>query len=115
MGRFIFTVQGEGRGHLTQAISLTQIAKEAGHEVVGYAVGAYNGRKVPSFFSDFIGDTPLIQYESPSINYGKGKSMQLRKTAMQAFANLGTYWKSSTQLGEFIDELKPDGIVNFYE
>ncbi|MEY4275533.1 MAG: hypothetical protein RL638_2481 [Bacteroidota bacterium] len=115
MGRFIFTVQGEGRGHLTQAISLTQIAREAGHEVVGYAVGSFEGRKIPAFFADFIGETPFIQYESPSINYGKGKSVQLGKTAMQAFTKFGTYWKSATQLGEFIEDLQPDGIVNFYE
>ena len=115
MGRFIFTVQGEGRGHLTQAISLTQIAREAGHEVVGYAVGSFEGRKIPAFFTDFIGETPIIQYESPSINYGKGKSVQLGKTALQAFTKFGTYWKSATQLGEFIEELQPDGIVNFYE
>jgi uncharacterized protein (TIGR00661 family) len=115
MGRFIFTVQGEGRGHLTQAISLTQIAREAGHKVVGYAVGSFEGRKIPTFFADFIGETPIIQYESPSINYGKGKSVQLGKTAMQAFTKFGTYWKSATQLGEFIEELQPDGIVNFYE
>ena len=115
MGRFIFTVQGEGRGHLTQAISLTQIAREAGHEVVGYAVGSFQGRKIPPFFANFIGDTPLIQYESPSINYGKGKSVQLGKTALQAFTKFGTYWKSANQLGDFIDALQPDGIVNFYE
>jgi uncharacterized protein (TIGR00661 family) len=115
MGRFIFTIQGEGRGHLTQAISLTQIAREAGHEVIGYAVGSFQGRKIPSFFAQFIGDTPLIQYESPSINYGKGKSVQLGKTALQAFTKFGTYWKSAAQLGDFIDALQPDGIVNFYE
>jgi uncharacterized protein (TIGR00661 family) len=115
MGRFIFTVQGEGRGHLTQAISLTQMARDAGHEVVGYAVGSFQGRKIPAFFAQFIGDTPLIQYESPSINYGKGKSVQLGKTALQAFTKFGTYWKSATQLGEFIEELQPDGIINFYE
>ncbi len=115
MGKFIFTVQGEGRGHLTQAISFTQIAREAGHEVVGYAVGSFQGRKIPSFFLDFIGDTPVLQYESPSIIFGNGKSVQLFKTAAQAFTNFKTFWKSATQLEEFIDELQPDGIVNFYE
>ena len=115
MGKFIFTVQGEGRGHLTQAISLTQLAREAGHEVVGYAVGSFQGRTIPSFFKEFIGDTPLIQYESPSINYGKGKSVQLGKTAFQAFRRLRTYWNSACQLQAFIEELQPDGIVNFYE
>jgi len=115
MGKFIFTVQGEGRGHLTQAISFTQIAREAGHEVIGYAVGSFQGRKIPSFFLDFIGDTPLLQYNSPSIIFGNGKSVQLAKTAMQAVTNFKTFWKSATQLEEFIEELKPDGIINFYE
>jgi uncharacterized protein (TIGR00661 family) len=115
MGKFIFTVQGEGRGHLTQAISMTQIAREAGHEVVGYAVGSFQGRKIPAFFSDFIGDVPMIQYESPSINYGKGNSVHLRRTAMQALTKFRTYWKSASQLEKFIAENNPDGIVNFYE
>lgn len=115
MGKFIFTVQGEGRGHLTQAISFTQIAREAGHEVIGYAVGSFQGRKIPSFFLDFIGETPLLQYNSPSIIFGNGKSVQLAKTAMQAVTNFKTFWKSATQLEEFIEELKPDGIINFYE
>ena len=92
MGKFIFTVQGEGRGHLTQAISFTQIAQEAGHEVVGYAVGSFQGRKIPSFFLDFIGDTPLLQYNSPSIIFGNGKSVQLAKTAMQAVTNFKTFF-----------------------
>jgi uncharacterized protein (TIGR00661 family) len=115
MGKFIFTVQGEGRGHLTQAISFTQIAREAGHEVIGYAVGSFQGRKIPSFFLDFIGDTPVLQYESPSIIFGNGKSVQLAKTAAQAFTNFKTFWKSATQLEAFVNELQPDGIVNFYE
>jgi uncharacterized protein (TIGR00661 family) len=115
MGKFIFTVQGEGRGHLTQAISMTQIAREAGHEVVGYAIGSFGGRKIPSFFSDFIGDVPLIQYESPSINYGKGNSVHLGKTALQGLTKFRTYWRSACQLEKFIQETNPDGIVNFYE
>jgi uncharacterized protein (TIGR00661 family) len=115
MGKFIFTVQGEGRGHLTQAISMTQIAREAGHEVVGYAVGSFQGRKIPAFFTEFIGDIPLIQYESPSINYGNGNSVQLGKTAMQAITRFKTYCKSASSLEKFIYKLQPDGIVNFYE
>ena len=115
MGKFIFTIQGEGRGHLTQAISLTQIAREAGHEVVGYAIGAVEGRKIPDFFIQFIGDTPLIQYESPTINYGKGSSVHVGKTALQGFTKLASYCKSAKKLECFISDLKPDGLINFYE
>ncbi|MHA8071772.1 glycosyltransferase family protein [Aquirufa ecclesiirivi] len=115
MGKFIFTIQGEGRGHLTQAISLSQLAQEAGHEVVGYAVGSTNNRKIPSFFTDYIGDKPLLQYESPSLCYGNGKAVQVGKTAIQAFSKFKTYWNSASELASFIDENRPDGIINFYE
>ena len=98
MGRFIFTVQGEGRGHLTQAISLTQIAREAGHEVVGYALGASEGRVIPSFFLNFIGETPIIQFESPSLNYGTGKSVNIVSTPIMASHQIVPwYWQLSWQ------------------
>ena len=32
--KFLFIVQGEGRGHLTQAITLESILRRSGHEVV---------------------------------------------------------------------------------
>lgn len=115
MAKFIFTIQGEGRGHLTQAISLTQLLEEAGHEVVGYAVGTFENRKIPSFFTNVIGSKPLIQYEAPSIIYGSGRSVKLLATAMQAFKKFKIFRNSAKKLGEFIDEFQPDGIVNFYE
>ncbi len=115
MAKFIFTIQGEGRGHLTQAISLKQILEEAGHEVVGYAVGTFENRKLPSFFLDCIGSMPLIQYEAPSIIYGSGRSVKLLATAMQAFKKFSIFKNSAKSLGKFIEDLQPDGIVNFYE
>ena len=32
--KFLFIVQGEGRGHLTQAITLENVLLRSGHEVV---------------------------------------------------------------------------------
>ena len=37
--RILFVIQGEGRGHLTQALSLRQKLVGEGHEVVGVLVG----------------------------------------------------------------------------
>lgn len=115
MAKFIFTIQGEGRGHLTQAISLTQIIEEAGHEVIGYAVGTFENRKIPKFFLDFISTKALIQYQAPSIIYGSGRSVKLFATAIQAFKKFKIFKNSAKELNDFIEELKPDGIVNFYE
>jgi UDP:flavonoid glycosyltransferase YjiC (YdhE family) len=37
--KVLFVIQGEGRGHLTQALSLKQMLHNEGHEVVGVLVG----------------------------------------------------------------------------
>lgn len=40
--KILFIVQGEGRGHLTQAISLERLLTRSGHEVVEVLVGKVN-------------------------------------------------------------------------
>lgn len=47
--KYLFIVQGEGRGHLTQAITLEKLLISHGHEVVGIMVGKSRGRKLPDF------------------------------------------------------------------
>lgn len=37
--KYIFIVQGEGRGHLTQCMALEEILRKNGHEVVEILVG----------------------------------------------------------------------------
>ena len=51
--KYLFIVQGEGRGHLTQAISLSQMLRRHGHEVVEVLVGKSSNREIPAFFLDF--------------------------------------------------------------
>ena len=38
--RVLFTVQGEGRGHLTQALAVYRSLSRQGHELVGVVVGS---------------------------------------------------------------------------
>ena len=37
--KILFIIQGEGRGHLTQALSLRQKLTDEGHQIVGVLVG----------------------------------------------------------------------------
>lgn len=53
--KVLFIVQGEGRGHLTQAITLEEILRRNGHEVVEVLVGKSNTRRLPGFFNRSIG------------------------------------------------------------
>lgn len=53
--KVLFIVQGEGRGHLTQAITLEEILRRNGHEVVEVLVGKSNTRRLPGFFNQHTG------------------------------------------------------------
>ena len=44
--RVFFIVQGEGRGHLTQALTTEALLRSAGHEVAEVLVGKSNAREL---------------------------------------------------------------------
>lgn len=53
--KFLFIVQGEGRGHLTQAITLEEMLLRNGHEVVEVLVGESSSRILPDFLTGIYG------------------------------------------------------------
>ena len=63
--KFLFIVQGEGRGHLTQAITLEEILRRNGHEVVEVLVGKSSSRRLPGFFNRNI-NAPVKRFVSPN-------------------------------------------------
>ena len=63
--KVLFIVQGEGRGHLTQAITLEEILRRNGHEVVEVLVGKSNTRRLPGFFNRNI-QAPVKRFLSPN-------------------------------------------------
>ncbi|MCD8263737.1 MAG: hypothetical protein LUD02_05910 [Tannerellaceae bacterium] len=48
--KLLFIIQGEGRGHLTQALALSRQLTAEGHEIVAALVGKSPSRRLPSFF-----------------------------------------------------------------
>ena len=63
--KYIFIVQGEGRGHLTQCMALEDILRKNGHEVVEILVGKSQSRQLPDFFMRSI-QAPIRRFESPN-------------------------------------------------
>ena len=61
--KYLFVVQGEGRGHMTQAITLEKMLRKNGHEVVGIMVGTSATRKIPEFFLRAV-SAPVSEYTS---------------------------------------------------
>ena len=113
--KYIFIVQGEGRGHLTQAISLFQILNENGHDIAHVIVGKSQRRKLPEFFIDQI-NCPITQLESPNFVIDKNaRSVNAFKTLTTNLHKHRTFVKSVNQIDDIVNEHRPDAIVNFYD
>lgn len=113
--KYLFVVQGEGRGHFTQALSLKSILERNGHEVVGVMVGASAKRKLPDFFTNKI-NTEIIQFQSPNfLPTPKGKGSFLLVSIIYNLLLLPVYISSLFTIRSTIKEKQPDVVINFYE
>jgi len=113
--RFLFIVQGEGRGHMTQAISLFEMLEKAGFEVAHVVVGRSSRRELPLFFKNRI-KAVVTGIDSPNFVADKNnKSVKIGATITHNLAHFSQYMKSLRKLDSIVKECKPDVIVNFYD
>lgn len=113
--KFIFIVQGEGRGHLTQAISLYKILKKTGHDVSHVIVGKSRRRELPKFFWDQI-EAPILQLPSPNfITDRKSKSVKVINSIIFNLFKLRTFLKSVRSIDQIVRKEQPEAIINFYD
>jgi UDP:flavonoid glycosyltransferase YjiC (YdhE family) len=113
--RSLFVVQGEGRGHLTEAIALADVWRAAGHEVSGLFVGGEGGRPLPAYFAHRIGLDP-VRFMSPITRTGAARrGVSIARSLAFNAARFPRFGRSVTQLREAAAELRPDLIVNFYD
>lgn len=113
--KYLLAVQGEGRGHMTQAVTLYELLKENGHEVCAVIIGSSGRREIPRFIYDRI-DAPIIQVASPNfVSDKKNKSINIPKSVLYNFAKLGTFKNSIKQIDDVIKKYKPDTVVNFFD
>jgi len=113
--KYLFIVQGEGRGHLTQAMTLESLLLQRGHEVLKILVGKSPSRKLPEFFIQGV-HSPVEQFESmnfmPSLD--KRKPNMVSTVLFNSF-NLHRFYPSMQMIRNEIRLLNPDVVVNFYE
>jgi uncharacterized protein (TIGR00661 family) len=113
--KFIFAVQGEGRGHLTQAIAAYELLTAHGHEVVAVLIGSSQRREIPAFVKERI-KVPVLTYPSPNFYTDKEhKSIRLGKTILENLRRLKSFRKGIQLIRSTIDELQADVLINFYE
>lgn len=113
--RFLFIVQGEGRGHFTQALALSEMLRERGDQVVAVLVGKSSSRCLPEFFTNKI-KAPVCSFESP--NFLPSPQNKRPKILPSIFMNIGkipVFYRSMRMIRQKITDLQPDVVINFYE
>jgi uncharacterized protein (TIGR00661 family) len=115
--RFLFIIQGEGRGHLTQAISLAEMLSCHGHEVAEVLVGKSRSREMPTFFGERM-RMPIRVYEAPSFIFKKDKK-HIDKVKTFVYnttpVKIRKFGRSIEMIHQRIKLANPDVVVNFYE
>jgi len=115
MKKYILSVQGEGRGHMTQAISLYDLLIEQGHQVCAVILGSSGTRDIPAFFLEKI-KSPIIQLKSPNfVSDNKNKSINVPKSVWHNLKKLKTFKQSLRSIDALMKEHEPDVVINFFD
>ena len=112
--RVLFAVQGEGRGHMTQALALAAMLRRRGHAVAGAIVGTDRWGDVPRFFRRGLG-APVETIESPGFVSGAQGRIRPAATLMRALRRSAEVGRSLDRITAVMDRVEPDVVVNFYE
>ena len=110
--RILFLVQGEGRGHLTQALALAPALRAAGHEVVAAVVGASPARVLPGFFADEIG-APVERLDEPGFGYGVS-GVRWGQTLASNVRRSPGFVRALSGMDAAFARYRPDVVVSFF-
>ncbi len=110
--KYMFIVQGEGRGHITQCLAVKELIEKHGHEVCCVLVGNMHKKSIPDFFKSSF-SCKIAEIRSPSFVYDVGVNMW--KTGIVNLLYIPKYILSLKRIRRFIHKFKPDVVINFYE
>ena len=112
--KLLLAVQGEGRGHMTQALAFRQWCRRNGHQVVRVLAGRNPSRSWPDFFR--LGfDVPVEPIASPGLLYRNGRRMDLVGTLWQACRRGRAFLGAFRTFDNALADSRPDAIINFLE
>jgi uncharacterized protein (TIGR00661 family) len=113
--KYILAVQGEGRGHMTQALTMYDLLLEQGHTVCAVLIGSSGARDIPDFFFQKI-NAPIIQLQSPNfVTDKKNKSINIVRSVTHNFTKIKTFKKSLRTIDALMKEYEPDVVINFFD
>ena len=112
---YIFFVQGEGRGHITQAMTLYNLLLTQGHVIQAVIVTVSKNRKVPDFFLNYL-KVPVYTVQGPNfITDNNVKSINWLKTIAINIFKFPTHINQFKAIKSIVNQYKPEIIINFYD
>ena len=112
--RVMFAVQGEGRGHMTQAIAVAAWLRARGHTVERVLMGESARRQPPAFVREGLG-APIHLMPSPNFVSDERGRILLGRTVVEGFRQSRRYAPTLGVIQRHVEEVQPDVIVNFFE
>ena len=114
--KFLFVVQGEGRGHFMQAIEMHSMLQKHGHEVVACLVGKSPQRKIPQYLYTRLADVKILSFKSPNFVAHPGdKRPSVFFSVIYNVMKLPEFSQTARFLRQTINQYKPDAVINFYD
>ena len=115
MARCLFIVQGEGMGHMSQAMALKEHLEEAGHTSDGIFLGGRPNHKVPDYYQLCFAEK-LHTFQSPwFLRTPNKKGIYIGRTLLFNFLRFPAYISEVRRLRREIELLRPDVVFNFYD
>ena len=113
--KYLFIVQGEGRGHFTQALVMQERLRMRGGEIAAFLVGKSSVRELPGYFLDQA-TAPVIPFESPNfLPAAQNKRPGLCKSIFYNLLRLPVFISNMYFIRKQIKRYDPDIVLNFYE
>jgi len=115
MARCLFIVQGEGKGHMSQALAMKEYLQEAGHTVEDVFLGISSEDKVPDYFRNNFREKLHI-FRSPwFLRTPNKKGIYVGRTLLVNLLRSMDYLRTIAMIKREINLLQPDVVFNFYE
>ena len=115
MATCLFIVQGEGKGHMSQAMALKEQLEEAGHTVEGVFLGGRSNPEIPDYFSKSFPDK-IQTFQSPwFLRTPNKKGIYIGRTLLYNLLRLPRYISELHRIRKAVNFQRPTVVINFYD